>query len=42
LAVLEMCKLRMLKVYQADVLSPIHLELAVADVEHVDREEPEA
>jgi segregation and condensation protein A len=33
LAVLEMCKLRMLKVYQVDVLSPIHLELTVAEAD---------
>ena len=28
LAVLEMCKLRMMRVYQTDPLSPIHVELA--------------
>jgi segregation and condensation protein A len=31
LAVLEMCKLRLVRVYQADPLSPIHVELGVQD-----------
>ncbi len=40
LAVLEMCKLKMLRVYQTDVLSPIHLELAVQEVDE-QHQEPE-
>jgi segregation and condensation protein A len=31
LAVLEMCRLRLIRVYQSDPLAPIHLELAVQD-----------
>jgi len=31
LAVLEMAKLRMIRIYQSDPLAPIHVELAVAD-----------
>ncbi|WP_437899154.1 segregation and condensation protein A [Sorangium sp. So ce124] len=31
LAVLEMCKLRLIRVHQTDPLAPIHIQLAVAD-----------
>ncbi|WP_441287870.1 segregation/condensation protein A [Sorangium sp. KYC3313] len=31
LAVLEMCKLRLIRVHQTDSLAPIHIQLAVAD-----------
>jgi segregation and condensation protein A len=31
LAVLEMCRLRLIRVYQSDPLAPIHLELSVED-----------
>ncbi|WP_437534718.1 segregation/condensation protein A [Sorangium sp. So ce726] len=31
LAVLEMCKLRLIRVHQTDTLAPIHIQLAVAD-----------
>lgn len=31
LAVLEMCRLKMMRVYQAEALSPIHVELLVVD-----------
>ncbi|MGK4006384.1 segregation/condensation protein A [Sorangium sp. So ce1036] len=31
LAVLEMCKLKLIRVHQTDPLAPIHIELAVAD-----------
>ena len=30
LALLEMCRLRLIRVYQSDPLAPIHLELAVS------------
>jgi segregation and condensation protein A len=33
LAVLEMCRLKMMRVYQAEALSPIHVELLVVDEE---------
>ncbi len=33
LAVLEMCKLRMLRVYQSEALSPIYLELLVSEAD---------
>jgi segregation and condensation protein A len=33
LAILEMAKLRMIRVYQSDPLAPLHVELAVTDLE---------
>lgn len=44
LAVLEMCKLKLIRVYQSDSLAPIHLELSVQDDdgEHARAGEPAA
>jgi segregation and condensation protein A len=39
LAILEMAKLRMIKVYQSDPLAPIHVELAVREKKDVEDDE---
>ncbi|WP_437783533.1 segregation and condensation protein A [Sorangium sp. So ce1097] len=41
LAVLEMCKLRLIRVHQTDPLAPIHIQLAVADGAPVPEFEPD-
>jgi segregation and condensation protein A len=40
LAILEMAKLRMIRVYQSDPLAPIHVELAVSDKDKMGEEGP--
>ncbi len=40
LAVLEMCRLKMMRVYQTEPLAPLHVDLVVIDEDAPENEEP--